>query len=99
MPLNDPRPGELWAIAEPPGHAVFLGSGVWNILSRQSEEYTLLQAEHLTPVHPVDGAPAGLHWADQFDSLAAAAGLPITWANEVAAYQAEGFAKIAAAGV
>ena len=99
MPQNDPRPGELWAVAEPPGHAVFLGSGVWNVLTRRAEEYTLLQVEALTPVNAVDGVPARLHWADQFDSLAAAAGLPITWANEIAVYQAEGFAKIAAAGV
>lgn len=99
MPLHDPRPGELWAIAEPPGHAVFLDSGVWSVLACQAEEYTLIQVENLTPIHPVDGLLTGLHWADQFDSLAAAAGLPITWASEVAAYQAEGFAKIAGAGV
>lgn len=99
VPLNVPCPGELWAVLEPPGHAVFMGSGVWNVLSRQSEEYTLIQVENLTPVHASGGVTAGLHWADHFDALAAAAGLPITWADEVAVYQAEGFAKIAAAGV
>jgi hypothetical protein len=96
---HEPRPGEIWAVDEPSGHAVFLGDGLWNILVRQLEEYSLNQVQDLTPVHPVEGRPAGLHWADQFDALAAAAGLPITWASEIAAYQAEGFAKIAAAGV
>lgn len=97
MPQAGPRPGELWAIDEQPGYAVFLGSDVWNVLTLAKQEYSLDQVAGLTPVYLAATQPAGPHWADQFDALAEANGLMITWAEEIAAYQAEGFARIAAA--
>jgi hypothetical protein len=97
VPQEGPRPGELWAVNEAFGYAVFLGSDVWNVLTRAREEYSLDQVAGLTPVYLAATQPSGPHWADQFDALAEANGLMITWAEEIAAYQAEGFARIAAA--
>lgn len=94
MQRKGPRPGELWAVDESPGYAVYLDAGVWNVLALVRDEYTLDQVTGLTPLYCAATQPAGLHWADQFDALAEAQGLMITWAEEVAAYQAEGLARI-----
>ena len=75
-----PRIGELWAV-EPPGtHAISLGGDLWNVLAEDNDEYTLRQVSGLVPVSKPVLQPAGFHWADQFDALAEADRLPITWA-------------------
>lgn len=89
-----PGVGELWSLAGEDRHAVFLGDGLWNVLSCINDEYTLEQVQGLVPAERAALQPAGFHWADQFDALAAADGLRITWAEEILTYQAQGWDKI-----
>lgn len=89
-----PAPGELWSVAGPHRFAVHLGDGVWNVLALVNDEYTLDQVPDLEPDALHEGQPASLHWADQFDTLAEASGIRITWAEEILAYQAQGWEKI-----
>lgn len=93
---NGPAPvvGELWSIRGQDNHAIFLGDGLWNVLGYVNDEYTLGQVEGLQAGNRTADQPAGFHWADQFDALAAADGLRITWAEEVLTYQAQGWDKI-----
>lgn len=95
MPSNDPKPGEIWAVQGPSGnsHALLLGEGIWNVLSLANDEYTLRQVLDLQPVSPGATQPVSMHWADQFDALAKADGLDITWAGEVSRYREAGLAK------
>lgn len=86
--------GELWSIQGQEPHAIFLGDGMWNVLSCINDEYTLSQVAGLEPAARAPDQPAGFHWADQFDALAAADGLRITWAEEILTYQAQGWDKI-----
>jgi hypothetical protein len=89
-----PAVGELWSVHGLDKHAIYLGDGVWNALTLINDEYTLEQLSGLEPLAKAADQPAGFHWADQFDSLAAADGLRITWAEEILAYQAQGWDKI-----
>ncbi|WP_227471698.1 hypothetical protein [Paenarthrobacter sp. YJN-5] len=89
-----PEVGELWSLAGEDRHGIFLGDGLWNVLSYVNDEYTLEQVAGLEPRTRADDQPAGFHWADQFDALAAADGLRITWAEEILTYQAQGWDKI-----
>jgi hypothetical protein len=89
-----PAVGELWSMTGEDRHAVFLGDGLWNVLSCVNDEYTLKQVSGLEPGAPSEVQPDGFHWADQFDALAAADGLRITWAEEILTYQAQGWDKI-----
>lgn len=89
-----PQVGELWSLHGKDGHAIYLGGGLWNVLARVNDEYTLHQVAGLVPRSRPETQPAGFHWADQFDALAAADGLTITWADEVLAYQAQGWNKV-----
>lgn len=89
-----PEVGELWSLAGEDRHGIFLGDGLWNVLSYVNDEYTLEQVAGLEPRARADDQPAGFHWADQFDALAAADGLRITWAEEILTYQAQGWDKI-----
>lgn len=95
MPATDPQPGQIWAVNGTDGHrhALFLGDGIWNVITRSNDEYTL---GHLLAPEPLAISPVqsrSLHWADQFDSLAEADGLNITWAGEVSRYREAGLAK------
>lgn len=89
-----PAVGELWSLHGTGTHAIYLGEGVWNVLSYINDEYTLGQVTGVEPAARSEAQPAGFHWADQFDSLAAADGLRITWAEEILTYQAQGWDKI-----
>lgn len=95
-PLAAPGPavGELWSIQGQDQHAIFLGEGLWNVLSYVNDEYTLRQVTALEPAARAPDQPDGFHWADQFDSLAAADGLRISWAEEILTYQTQGWDKI-----
>lgn len=86
--------GELWSIHGRQNHAIFLGEGLWNVLVCINDEYTLKQESGLEPASRAHEQPAGFHWADQFDALAAADGLRITWAEEILTYQVQGWDKI-----
>lgn len=94
MAVAAPSVGELWSIQGQDRHGIFLGEGLWNVLSYVNDEYTLGQVAGLEPEAWIPGQPAGFHWADQFDALAAADGLSITWAEEILMYQAQGWDKI-----
>ena len=89
-----PEVGELWRMACTGRHAIHLGGSLWNVLASNNDEYTLQQVAGLEPLHRCPEQPAGFHWADQFDSLAAADGLRITWAEEILTYQAQGWDKV-----
>ncbi|WP_376954033.1 hypothetical protein [Arthrobacter methylotrophus] len=89
-----PAVGELWSLAGEDRHGIYLGDGLWNVLSCINDEYTLGQVTGLEPLAPGSVQPAGLHWADQFDALAEADGLRITWAEEILTYQNQGWDKI-----
>ncbi|HEX9087850.1 MAG TPA: hypothetical protein VF867_10020 [Arthrobacter sp.] len=39
--------------------------------------------------------PHGAHWADEFDALARADGLAITWADEIRSYQQDALELLA----
>lgn len=75
-------------------HGVYIGQGMWNVLSYVNEEYTLGQISGAEKQTRSDVQPNSFHWADQFDSLAEADGLHITWAEEILTYQAQGWDKI-----
>lgn len=92
--VGGPVVGELWSLAGHDGHGIFLGDGLWNVLACANDEYTLEQVAGLVPDTRAPEQPAGFHWADQFDALAAADGLRITWAEEILTYQAQGWDKI-----
>ena len=89
-----PAVGELWKLTDKDRHGIFLGDGLWNVLNYVNDEYTLEQVPGLSPETLAPEQPAGFHWADQFDALAAADGLRITWAEEILTYQAQGWDKI-----
>ncbi|MET4144040.1 hypothetical protein [Arthrobacter sp. UYCo732] len=89
-----PATGELWSIQGTDQHAIFLGDGLWNVLTFVNDEYTLGQVTGLEPAALAPEQPDGFHWADQFDSLASADGLRISWAEEILTYQAQGWDKI-----
>jgi hypothetical protein len=89
-----PGVGELWSLAGEDRHGIYLGDGLWNILSCVNDEYTLEQVTGPQPASRADLQPDGFHWADQFDALAEADGLRITWAEEILTYQAQGWDKI-----
>ncbi|MBG0738671.1 hypothetical protein IV500_04450 [Paeniglutamicibacter antarcticus] len=89
-----PYVGELWSLTAGDRHAIFLGDGLWNVLSCINDEYTLEQIPGLVPEAKPPGQPASFYWADQFDALAAADGLRITWSEEILTYQAQGWDKI-----
>jgi hypothetical protein len=93
-PGTAPVVGELWSVAGHDSHAVYLGEEVWNVLTYINDEYTLEQVADLEPDARATEQPYGFHWADQFDALAAADGLRITWAEEILTYQAQGWDKI-----
>lgn len=85
-----PLPGQLWTITGVPGHShgVYLGDGAWKILVRNpAGEYSLAPAFNAVPEELSPVQPAGPHWADEFDALAAAGNLPINWADEILSYQ------------
>jgi hypothetical protein len=89
-----PAIGELWSLAGEDRHGIYLGDGLWNVLSCINDEYTLGQVTGMEPSARSSIQPAGFHWADQFDALAEADGLRITWAEEILTYQAQGWDKI-----
>lgn len=89
-----PAVWELWSLAGEDRHGIYLGEGLWNVLSCVNDEYTLEQVTGQQPAARSRVQPDGLHWADQFDALAAADGLRITWAEEILTYQAQGWDKI-----
>jgi hypothetical protein len=89
-----PEVGELWSLAEEDRHGIYLGDGLWNVMSCVNDEYTLEQVTGRQPASRAGTQPDGFHWADQFDALAAADGLRITWAEEILTYQAQGWDKI-----
>lgn len=89
-----PAVGELWSLAGHDHHGIYLGDGLWNVLSYVNDEYSLGQVTGMEPAAPGSVQPAGFHWADQFDALAEADGLRITWAEEILTYQAQGWDKI-----
>jgi hypothetical protein len=89
-----PAIGELWSLAGEVRHGIYLGDGLWNVLSCINDEYTLEQVTGPQPAERGRIQPAGFHWADQFDTLAAADGVRITWAEEILTYQAQGWDKI-----
>lgn len=84
-----PEPGELWVLADVPGgHGVYHADGAWKILVRTvAGEYTLAPAYDVTPLELSLVQPAGPHWADEFDALARAQDLEITWDEEIRSYQ------------
>lgn len=84
-----PLPGQLWVLTGVPGrHGVYLGDGIWKILVRSDAgEYSLAPACSAEPVELSPTQPAGVHWADEFDALARAEGLEITWEDEIRSYQ------------
>ncbi|MGK3708807.1 hypothetical protein [Arthrobacter sp. IK3] len=88
----EPAPGQLWQVTGPSGYGIYLGSGYWSILVRSGEEYTLTDTLSPAPVHLEAFQPEGMSWAEQFDALARAAGLGITWAEEVSRYREDGLA-------
>lgn len=87
-----PAHGQLWQVTGPSGYGIYLGDGYWNVLVRSGGEYTLTDTLSPCPVRLEELQPAGMTWADQFDTLAAAGGLGITWADEVRRYRAQGLA-------
>lgn len=89
-----PVVGQLWSLAGEDRHGIYLGEDLWNVLSCVNDEYTLEQVSGLQPESRSGVQPEGFHWADQFDALAAADGLRITWAEEILTYQAQGWDKI-----
>jgi hypothetical protein len=89
-----PGVGELWSLAGEDRHGIYLGEGLWNVLACVNDEYTLEQVTDRQPAARAIDQPDGFHWADQFDALAAADGLRITWAEEILTYQAQGWDKI-----
>ena len=67
---------------------MFLGQDTWKILTRSDAgEYSLSPVFGAIPTELSPIQPAGEHWADEFDALAAADGLQITWADEIRSYQ------------
>lgn len=94
LPSTDPLPGQLWKVTGPVSntHAIFLGGDLWMVLTYRFEEYTLIETVGLTPLELGSVQPREAHWADQFDALAAAEGLNITWEQEVQMYRSAGLA-------
>lgn len=92
---SEPSPGQIWAVQGAPGirHALFLRAGIWNIITCSNDEYTLSQKLDLEPVALAAVQAESMHWADQFDALAAADSMGITWISEVARYREAGLAK------
>jgi hypothetical protein len=82
-------PGQLWVLDGVPGHhGVYVGDRAWKILVRSSAgEYSLAPAFDAAAVEISPVQPAGEHWADEFDALARAEGLDITWEDEIRSYQ------------
>lgn len=78
--------------------ALLLRDGIWNVITCSQDEYTLSQRLDLEPLHYAAVQAASMHWADQFDALAEAGGLGITWAGEVERYRLAGLAKAALLG-
>lgn len=74
-------------------HALFLRAGIWNIITCSNDEYTLSQKLDLQPVGLAPVQAQSMRWADQFDALAQADGLGITWISEVTRYREAGLAK------
>lgn len=67
---------------------MFLGQDTWKILTRSDAgEYTLSPVFGAVPLELSPIQPADAHWADEFDALAEADGLHITWADEIRSYQ------------
>lgn len=84
-----PEPGELWVLGGVPGGCgVYHDDGAWKILVRTAAgEFTLAPAYDAVPLELSPVQPAGPHWADEFDALAAAQGLDISWDEEIRSYQ------------
>lgn len=92
---RQPVRGQLWQISGPSGYGICLGNGYWSVLVRHGPEYTLTDTPSPVPVRLDERLPRSMAWADQFDALAAAEGLNITWADEVRRYREIGLAKTA----
>lgn len=91
--ISSPEPGQLWLIDGVPDHrhGVYGGDGVWKILTRNAlGEYNLSPAFGAVPVALSPIQPFESDWADEFDALAEAEGLAITWADEIRSYQLYG---------
>ena len=90
-----PQPGQIWAVGGSGGirHALFLRAGIWNVITCANDEFTLSQKLDLEPVSLSPVQAESMRWADQFDALAKADRLGITWLSEVARYREAGLAK------
>lgn len=67
---------------------MYLGDGAWKILTRNDlGEYNLSPAYGAMPIELSPVQPFEPDWADEFDALAEAEGLAITWADEIRSYQ------------
>ncbi|MCC3299479.1 hypothetical protein [Arthrobacter caoxuetaonis] len=88
-----PVRGQMWQISGPSGFGICLGNGYWSVLVRNGPEYTLTDTLAPFPVRLEERLPRSMAWADQFDALAAAEGLDISWADEVHRYRELGLAK------
>lgn len=99
MPQPRPETGEIWKTNLPDvrfPYCIYLGDGLWNVLSLRDGEYSLHQIPGLAPLERHHTKPASLHWSDQFDTLAAANGIRTTWAEEVDSYKLSGLAMLLA---
>jgi hypothetical protein len=76
-----------------------MGQDTWKILTRSDAgEYNLSPAFGAVPLELSPIQPVAAHWADEFDALAEADGLQITWADEIRSYQQDALNLLSLSG-
>lgn len=93
--IADLVPGAVYSLPDHPDHrfAVYMDDGIWTVLVRAHDEYSLRQIVGLGKYETAPAAYCGLGWSGSFDGLCALHGLDTTWSAEVARYRREGFAR------